>query len=75
MNEVLPIEAIRDQFKDEWVIMIDLVVEKGPRVLAGRVIEHSKDRDEIDRKLLELRPKDCAVYYLGPIPPPGMEVL
>ncbi len=38
------------------------------RLLAGEVLFHSPDRDEVDRKLLELRPRRFAFRYLGPLP-------
>jgi hypothetical protein len=37
----------------------------GPIVLGGRVRYHSKDRDEVDRFVMQLRPKDYAVFYIG----------
>ena len=37
-------------------------------VLGGRVVHHSKDRDEVYRKAVSLRPKRSAVVYTGEIP-------
>ena len=36
--------------------------------LAGEVLWHSKDRDELYRKAKELRPPDSAILYFGQIP-------
>jgi hypothetical protein len=37
-------------------------------VLSGRVVWHSKDRDEVYQKALELRPTRPAFFYTGEIP-------
>jgi hypothetical protein len=37
-------------------------------VQGGKVIWHSKDRDEVYRKAVELRPKHFATLYLGKMP-------
>jgi hypothetical protein len=34
-------------------------------VLAGKVLHHSPDRDEVYRKAVALRPKRCAILYTG----------
>jgi len=69
MNEVLPLEELEKLYKDEWVILVDLIQEPGPHLLGGRVVAHSKDRDEIDRKLLEMSlPRHFAVRFLGEPP-------
>ena len=38
------------------------------RLLAGTVLFHSPERDEVDRRLLELRPPRFAFRYLGTLP-------
>jgi len=37
-------------------------------VIPGRVVHHSKDRDEVYRKAVSLRPRRSAVIYTGEIP-------
>jgi len=37
-------------------------------VLSGKLRHHSKDRDEIYRKAIALRPTRCAILYTGEIP-------
>ena len=37
-------------------------------VEAGTVVFHSKDRDEVYRKAIELRPKRFAVFFTGKVP-------
>jgi hypothetical protein len=38
------------------------------KVQAGEVLWHSKDRDEVYRKAIELRPKRFAMLYTGKMP-------
>ena len=44
-------------------------------VLSGKVRCHSKDRDEVYRKAVELRPRRFAVLYTGQIPKDAAVVL
>lgn len=37
-------------------------------VQSGKVLCHSKDRDEVYRKAVEVRPKRFAMLYTGTIP-------
>ncbi len=68
MGEVLTIEEIESLFPSEWVLIGDPRTDSDHKLMAGRVLFHSPDRDEVDRKLLELRPSRFAFRYLGDLP-------
>jgi hypothetical protein len=68
MADVQTIEEIKAQFPSEWVLIGEPETDEASRLLAGRVLFHSPDRDEVDRKLLELRPPRFAFRYLGDPP-------
>ena len=68
MDEVLTREEIYSRFPAEWVLLADPEVDEHQRVVRGRVICHSKDRDEVDRKAIELRLKSSAFLYTGAMP-------
>jgi hypothetical protein len=72
MNDVLTIAEIRSQFESEWVLVEDPQTNESLEVQSGKVLLHSKDRDEFDRKALAFRPKRFAVLYTGKTPE-GME--
>jgi hypothetical protein len=74
MDELLTIAEIEARFPSEWVFVEDPQTDESLQVLVGRVRCHSKDRDEVYRKALELRPKRSAMLYTGPVPEDG-EVL
>ncbi len=68
MDHLLTIEEIEASFSSEWVLIGDPQTDSNQRLLAGRILFHSPDRDEVDRKLLELRPLRFAFRYLGDLP-------
>jgi hypothetical protein len=75
MNEVMTKAEIYERFPREWVLIGDPQKDAQGLVVGGTLLWHSKDRDEVDAKLLELRPRDCAIFYTGPIPEPGTRVI
>ncbi|HZO90081.1 MAG TPA: hypothetical protein VFB38_17260 [Chthonomonadaceae bacterium] len=68
MSDVLSIDEIKSRFDSEWVLIEDPKTNEYNEVLGGKVLWHSKDRAEFDRKAIELRPKRFAVLYTGTIP-------
>ena len=68
MGKVLTIEEINKRYAAEWVLVGDPVVGENLQVLQGTVLWHSKDRDELYRKAMELQPQSSAVLYTGSTP-------
>ena len=68
MDDVLTIAEIKAQFGSEWILVEDPRTDESLEVLGGIVRFHSKDRDEVYRKAVELRPKRFAMLYTGTIP-------
>jgi hypothetical protein len=68
MNKEMTIEEIESEFDSEWVLLEDPRTDEALKVLGGRVLHHSKDRDEVYRKAVSLRPKRSALIYTGEIP-------
>jgi hypothetical protein len=68
MNEVMTMAEIEKQFDNEWVLLEDPYLDERKQVAGGKLLFHSKDRDEVYRKALELRPKHGAFLYTGPMP-------
>ena len=65
MDETLTITEIESQFDSEWVLVEDPQTNEALEVQAGKVLYHSKSRDEFDRKVLEFHPKRFAVLFTG----------
>ncbi len=68
MNEVLTIAEIKAQFESEWVLVEDPQTNEFLGVQSGKVRYHSKDRDEVYREAVRLRPKRFAMLYTGTLP-------
>lgn len=69
MSQVLTIAEIEAEYDSEWVLVGDPHThEETLEVLDGAVLCHSKDRDEVYRKAVELRPRRFAMLYTGKIP-------
>ena len=76
MNDVLTVAEINERFPSEWVLLVDPQKDTYLGVQGGTLVWHSKDREEIYRKAIELpSPKNIAVFYTGPVPEEGMELL
>ena len=72
MNQTLAFAEIKKQFNGEWVLIVDPVTTKSLEIVQGKVAWHSKDRDEVYQKALEIKPRHSAILFLGN-PPQGME--
>ena len=59
---------IRKAFKDQWVLIQVGKVDESLNVVEGEVLAHSKDKDEVYKKLLQIRPKEFSIEYTGMIP-------
>lgn len=68
MSDVLTVGEMESRFNSEWVLVGDPETDDSLHVHSGRVIYHSKDRDEVYRKAIELKPKRFAMLYTGTLP-------
>jgi hypothetical protein len=68
MDNVMTIAEIEDRYDGEWVLVEDPETDEAFEVLSGKVVYHSKDKSEFDRKAVELRPRSSVVLYFGKMP-------
>jgi hypothetical protein len=68
MESSLTIDEISDRFDSEWILVEDPETDADLQVLRGKVIAHSKDRDEVYRHAADKRPKRFAILYTGTPP-------
>ncbi len=68
MDEILTLAEIHERFPSEWILIADPELDDQLRVVRGRVVCHSKDRDEVYRKAVELRLPNSAFEFTGGIP-------
>lgn len=69
MNDrMMSLAQIEAQFETEWVLIENPDTDAALAVRGGTVLWHSKDRDEVYRKAVELRPGRFAILYTGKMP-------
>jgi len=68
MSDIISVAEIKVRFESEWVLLEDPETIDSLEVRGGKVLWHSKDRDEVYRKARELRPKHSAILYTGRLP-------
>ena len=68
MDNIMTVEEMRAQFESEWVLVENPQTNDALEVLKGKILHHSKDRDEVYRRAVALRPKRSAIVYTGEIP-------
>lgn len=68
MREVLTIAQIQARFDSEWVLVEEPQTDESLQIESGKVTWHSKDREEVYRKVAETRPHRFAILYTGTIP-------
>lgn len=68
MSEYLTREEIESRYVSEWVLIGEPQVTEQSGVVGGVVLFHSKVRDEMYNKAIELQPKRFATLFTGPEP-------
>ena len=68
MNDVMAIADIHDKFDSEWILLEDPETDDSMEIRGGRVLWHSRDRDEVYRKAQEISPQHSAIVYTGSLP-------
>ncbi len=68
MCEVLTMAQIEERYDGEWVLLEDPDVVDDQQVVGGKLLWHSKDKDEVYRRARQLRPRHWAVFYIGTVP-------
>jgi len=68
MEQVLTLEQMKKQFDGEWVLVGDPELTEMNEVVRGKVLCHCRERDELYRKALELKPTSSAILCFKEIP-------
>lgn len=58
-------KEIEERFDHNWILLEDPNTTESLELKTGKVLWHSKDRDEVYRKARELQPKHSAILYIG----------
>lgn len=68
MEEILTLAEIEKKFNSEWILVEDPQTNDSLNIESGKVRFHSKDRDEVYREAIRIRPKRFAMLYTGTLP-------
>lgn len=63
----MSIAQIKTKYKDEWLLLADYRLDDKNEPVSGVVIAHSKDRDEIYSKQMDIE-KNLCIFYAGEMP-------
>ena len=75
MGVILTIEEIAARYAPKYVLIGEPTTDEYQSVRSGRVLFHSRDRDEVARKVREYPPGRYALWYLGRFPDDMAHVL
>jgi hypothetical protein len=68
MDDVLTMDEIKARYAPDWVLIGEPQTDEKLEVLAGKVLFHSPDQDEVCRKAMEYPPGRYALEFLGTFP-------
>jgi uncharacterized pyridoxal phosphate-containing UPF0001 family protein len=72
---LMTLQEMEREFDSEWILVGDPQTNESLEVVKGTVLCHSKDREEVYRAAVKLRPKRSAILYTGRMPPDTAIVL
>ena len=61
-------EEICAEFEAEWVLIDAPETGESLNLVGGTVLHYSKDRDEVYRRAISLRPPRAAILFTGSLP-------
>lgn len=67
-DAIMTMTEIEQRFDGEWILVGDPEYNQQDEIIRGTALFHSKNRDEMYAKAMQLRPKRSASLYTGPIP-------
>mgnify|MGYP001567118349 CR=1 FL=1 len=56
------VESIKKKYKDEWLLITDYETDKSMVPRNGKLVFHSKSREEVHKKLSQYSGKKCIQY-------------
>ena len=67
-NPLLSKEKIKAKYPNQWLLLKDFELDASTSLRKGRVLAHSKDREEIHRSLRKQSGNLC-IHFTGSLPP------
>ncbi len=67
-ERVQPISELKRRYPKEWLLLTHVVTDELTHPVKGKLVAHSKNRDEIYARLKTVRGKHLGIEYTGKIP-------
>ncbi len=67
-HRVMTMQEMSARYSSEWILVGEPETDAALEVRKGRVLCHSKDREEVYRCAVALRPKRSAILFTGQLP-------
>lgn len=67
-TRVEPIRTLKKRYPKEWLLLTHVTADELTRPIRGRLVAHSKNRDDIYDRLARIRAKSVSIEYTGKIP-------
>jgi hypothetical protein len=67
-DRMMTLEEIQQQFPQEWVLIEFTELDEDLKVVDGQVIAHSPSKENIYKKLLEVKSENIAIEFTGEMP-------
>ncbi len=68
MRKVMEIGDIYKKYKDEWLLIEYEQLDEDLNVTKGKVVAHSRDKNEILQQLVQIQGRNIAIEYAGTAP-------
>lgn len=62
------ISALKKRYPNEWLLLTHVTADELTRPVKGKLVAHSKNRDEIYERLGHVRKKSLCIEYTGKVP-------
>lgn len=67
MSKLLDMKKVKKKYPKEWLLIAGYETDESGSFLSGKIIAHSKKRDDIYKKQLKIK-GPLAIEYTGSIP-------
>jgi hypothetical protein len=67
-ERVQTMTSLKRRYPKEWLLLTHVTADELTRPIRGKLVAHSKNRDDIYDRLSHLRAKSTCITYTGPIP-------
>lgn len=67
-KKFLTIQKLKKCYPDEWLLLTDCKLTKNTELVGGKVTIHSKRRDDVYRRLPDLKDVEFFIFSTGKIP-------